>query len=72
MWNLKLVIKLECQNKKTFLEKITIQIGLKKLLWLKKLKTLYCGHILLMEILMEKKLLEHFTKQIAKGKSKRV
>ena len=38
-----------------------IQIGLKKLLWLKKLKILCCGHILLM-ILKAKRLLERFMK----------
>ena len=46
--NLKLVILLEYQNIKTFLQKAMFQIGLKKFLWLKKLKTLCCGHILLM------------------------
>ena len=38
---------------------------------LKKLKALCCGHMLLL-ILTEKKLLERFTKKIAKNKSKRV
>ena len=33
--NLKLVILLEYQNIKTFLQNITLQIGLKKFLWLK-------------------------------------
>ena len=33
---------------KTFLLKYILQIGLKKLLWLKKLKILFHGHILLM------------------------
>ena len=40
------------------------RIGLKKFLWLKKLKTLCRGHILLM-ILTEKKLLKRFTKKIS-------
>ena len=31
---------LEYQNIKTFLQKVTFQIGLKKFLWLKKLKIL--------------------------------
>ena len=29
------------------MKKAMFQIGLKKFLWLKKLKTLFCGHILL-------------------------
>ena len=37
----KLVILLEYQNIKTFLQKAMFQIGLKKLLWLKKLKSLF-------------------------------
>ena len=56
--NLKLVIMLEYQNKKTFLLKDILQIGLKKFLQLKKLKILFRGGMLLM-ILMVKKLLEH-------------
>ena len=35
---LKLVILLEYQNIKIFLKKVTVQIGLKKFLWLKKVK----------------------------------
>ena len=38
-----------------------LQIGLKKVLWLKKLKILFCGHTLL-TIPMVKKLSEHFMK----------
>ena len=56
--NPKLVIMLEYQNKKTFLLKDILQIGLKKFLQLKKLKILFRGGMLLM-ILMVKKLLEH-------------
>ena len=44
--NLKLVILLECQNIKTFLQKAMFQIGLDKFLRLKKLKTLCRGHML--------------------------
>ena len=55
----KLVILLEYWSIKIFLQKATLKIGLKKFLWLKKLKILCCGHILLM-VLMEKKLLESF------------
>ena len=52
---------LEYQNIKTFLHKFTLQIGQKTILWLKKWKILYRGHMLLM-ILMENKSLERFTK----------
>ena len=62
---LKLVILLEYQNINIFLQKITLQIALKKLLWLKKLKTLSHGHMLLM-ILIKKKLLENSTKKNCK------
>ena len=54
--NLKLVILLQYQN-------------IKQLLWLKKLKILCRGHMLLM-ILTGKKLLELYAKGIAKNKSK--
>ena len=37
--NLKLMVLLEYQNIKAFLQKFTIQISLKKFLWLKKLKS---------------------------------
>ena len=69
--NLKLVILLEYQNIKTFLQKAMFQIGLKKLLLLQKLKALCRGHILLV-ILQAKKLLEPLKKKIAKNESKRV
>ena len=59
--NLKLVIMLEYQNIKIFLQKVKLQIGLKKFLWLEKLKIQCRGHMFLM-ILIEKKLLERFTK----------
>ena len=38
---------LEYQNIKTFLKKVTFQIGFKKFLWLKKLKMQCHGHMLL-------------------------
>ena len=47
---------------KILLLKDTHQIGLKKLLLLKKLKIQFCGHMLLM-ISIAKKLLEHFMKK---------
>ena len=46
--DLKLVILLEYQNIKIFLQKVRLQIGLKKLLWLKKLKMQHHRHMLLM------------------------
>ena len=64
---LKLVILLEYQNRKTFLQKAIFQIGLKKVLLLQKLKPFCHGHMLI-AILKAKKLLELFTK----NKSKRV
>ena len=45
--NLKLVILLEYQNIKTFLQKVTFQIGLKNFLWLKKLKILCPEHVVI-------------------------
>ena len=68
--NLKLVILLEYQNIKTFLQKAMFQIDLKKFLWLKKLKTLFHGHMLLV-ILKEKKLLERFSKKNCKKQIKK-
>ena len=49
------MILLEYQNLKVFLQKFTLQSGRKKLLGLKKLKILYCGHVIIM-ILLERKL----------------
>ena len=66
----KLRIKI-CKNIKIFLHKVVLQIGLKKFLWLEKLKILFYGHMLLM-LLIENKLLELFTKKLAKNKSERV
>ena len=68
--NLKLVIMLEYQNIRIFLQKVTLQIGLKKFLLLQKLKIMCHGHVLL-TILMEKKLLEHFTKMNCQKKKSR-
>ena len=64
------MILLEYKNRKVFVEKVTLQIGLKKLLWLKKLKILCRGHMLLLIILSGKKLLEHFTKESCKKQIK--
>ena len=46
---------------KNVFKKVTVQIGLEKVLWLKKLKTLFRGHVLLI-IVKEKKLFKRFTK----------
>ena len=50
------------QNIETFLQNVTFQIGLKKILRMQKLKILLCRHMLLV-ILMVNKLLERFTKK---------
>ena len=48
--NLKLVILLEYQNRKTILQKAIFQIALKKFWRLKKLKVLCCGHMSLVNL----------------------
>ena len=53
---------------KTFLQKVTLQIGLKKFLRLKKLKILFCGHMLL-EILIVGMFYE---KELKKTKQKKI
>ena len=67
--NLKLVILLEYQNIKTFLQKAMFQIGPKKFLLIQKLKILFRGHMLLV-ILKAKKFLERFTKKNSKKQIK--
>ena len=70
--NLKLVILLEHQNIKINLLKAMFQIGLKKFLWLKTLKTLRPRHMLLVTLKV-KKLLQCLTnKNCKKNKPKRV
>ena len=66
--NLELMILLGYQIIKTFFGKVTLQIGLKK--WLKKLKILCRGHVLLV-ILTSKKLLELFFKKSCKRQIKK-
>ena len=44
--HLKLVMLLEYQNIKIFLQKVMVQIGLNKFLWLKELKMLCRGHVI--------------------------
>ena len=68
--NFKVVILYEYQNTKTFLLKTILQIGQKKCLLLKKLKTQYHGHMSLM-ILMLKRLLEQFMKKSCKKQIKK-
>ena len=63
--NLKLVILLEYQNIKTYLQKAMFQIGLKKLLWLKKLKAPRREHLRIV-IVKGKTFLERFTKKNGK------
>ena len=55
---------------KNILQKVILQIGLKKVLWLKNLKILCHGHMLLVNITV-KKLLECFTKKNCKRQIKR-
>ena len=69
--NEELMILLEYQNVRTFLQKDILRIGRKKFLLLKKLKTLFYGHLILVNLTV-KKLLELFTKRILKNKWKRV
>ena len=57
--NLNLVILLEYQIMKMFQQKVALQIGLKNVLSLRKLKILYTVHMILM-ISMEKKIAETF------------
>ena len=63
--NLKFLILLEYKNVEIFLQKVTLQIDLKKVLWLKKLKILCRGNILL-AIATENKSLECLTKKNSK------
>ena len=56
---------------KNIFQKAIFKIGLKTFLWFKTLKTPFHGRMLLL-ILKAKKLLEHFTKNNCKNKSKRV
>ena len=53
------MIVLGYQNTKTFLLKDILQVCLKKVLWLKKLKIVFQGDMLLL-LSMVKKLLERF------------
>ena len=63
-------IVIKSKNKNIFAKGYTPSWS-EEVLWLKKLKVLCHGHMLLM-ILMEKKLLKLFRKKIVKNESKRV
>ena len=63
--NLKMVAMYEYWYTKIFLQKVTLIIDLKRLLLLKKLKIVFCGHILLV-ILKLQKLFERFAKELQK------
>ena len=69
--NLKLPIMFEYQHIETFLQKVTLQIGLKKLLRLKNLKIIHLGYMVLV-ILMVKKLLKRFTEKNCKKQVKTI
>ena len=69
--NFKLVILLEYQNMKIFLQNDMLEIGQKKFLLLQKLQTL-CRRHMLLAILNVKKFIKSFTKKNSKKKSKRV
>ena len=68
--NLKLVILLEYQNIKIFLEKVTLQIGLKRFLWLKRLKILCHGHTVISD-LTEEEILGLFYKNKLQNKNQK-
>ena len=48
------MILLEYQNIKIFLQKVTLQIGVKKILWLKRLKILFSGGYVINDLNGEK------------------
>ena len=54
----------EYQNIKIFLEKVTLQIRVKKFLWLKKLKILFYGHMLLVSFMFHEKELQKKSNRI--------
>ena len=69
MLSLKLVMFLEYQNMKIFLQMATFQIGLKKVLLLQK-KILFRGYMLLV-ILKTRELVERFVKKNCKKQIKK-
>ena len=66
--NLKLGILLEYQKIKAFFQKAMLEIGLKKVLWFKKLKILCRGHMLL--VTLTENLLERFMRNNCEKKKK--
>ena len=67
--NLKLVILLENKNVKISLQKVTLQVGMKKFSWLKKLKIL-CHGLMLLLILTAKKFWTFLRKRLEKRNQK--
>ena len=61
---------LEYQNIQIFFKKVIFRVGLRTVLWLKMLKTMCCGHLLLV-ILIVRKLLESLTKNNCKKQIKK-
>ena len=70
--NLKLMIFLEYQNMKTFLQNITLQIGLKKFVWLKNVKNTVLWTYVISDPKGEEFFGTFYEKRIAKNKSKRI
>ena len=68
--NLQLVIVLEYQNIETFLQKTIFQIGLNKFFLIKKLKTLFCGHIILVILTGEEIVGTFYEKELQKTNQK--
>ena len=66
----KLVVLLEYQNIKTFLQKAMSQIGLKKFFWLKKVKNT-ASYMDIISDLKDKEILEKFYKKELKKKKKK-
>ena len=58
------MILLECQNRKTILQKAMYEIGLKKFLWLKKCETLYCGLMFISDLKSEEIVGTFYEKQL--------
>ena len=61
---------LEYKNIKIFLQQAMFQIGLKKFMWLKKIKSL-CRELMLLVFLKVKKFLKRFTKKDCKKTNKK-
>ena len=68
--NLKLVILLEYQNIKLFLQKVVLQIGLKKLLWLKKVNNAVPGTYVIKDLNGEEIVGTFYKKELQKSNQK--